>query len=345
MTDAKLPGFVERDVDLASRNTLALPGRAAYYAEIHSTSQLATLAEVAGQLPPRRFVLGGGSNLLLTGDYDGLVLQMAIPGRELAGEDSEAWYVRVGAGENWNEFVDWTLDQGWPGLENLALIPGSVGAAPVQNIGAYGAEVRDCLHSLTLFDFETGSIRRFTSAECTFGYRDSVFKRQLKNRAVILDVTFALPKRWQPNTGYSDVATELAARGIATPTPRQLCDAIVAIRQRKLPDPARLGNAGSFFKNPVVSAAQKQALAARFPQLVSYQQQDGSHKLAAGWLVDQAGWKGKVEGRAGVSETQALVLVNRGGANGKEIAQLAQAIAADVQAKFGVALEAEPLIL
>ncbi|MBS1187356.1 MAG: murB [Burkholderiaceae bacterium] len=341
----KAPLTIERDVSLRELNTFGIDVRTRALLRVTDAAQLAAVRNEAELAALPRLVLGGGSNVLLTGDFDGLVLLMANRGIEITGEDEQAVYVRAAAGENWHEFVLWTLNKELAGLENLALIPGSVGAAPVQNIGAYGAEVRDCLHSLTLFDFETGSIRRFTSAECTFGYRDSVFKRQLKNRAVILDVTFALPKRWQPNTGYSDVATELAARGIATPTPRQLCDAIVAIRQRKLPDPARLGNAGSFFKNPVVSAAQKQALAARFPQLVSYQQQDGSHKLAAGWLVDQAGWKGKVEGRAGVSETQALVLVNRGGANGKEIAQLAQAIAADVQAKFGVALEAEPLIL
>ncbi|MBS1169329.1 MAG: murB [Burkholderiaceae bacterium] len=341
----KAPLTIERNASLRDCNTFGIDVCAHALLRVTDPTQLATVRNEPELAAMPRLVLGGGSNVLLTGDFSGLVLLMANRGIALEGEDEQAVYVRAAAGENWHEFVLWTLDQGLAGLENLALIPGSVGAAPVQNIGAYGAEVRDCLHSLTLFDFDTGSIRRFSNAECAFGYRDSVFKRQLKNRAVILDVTFALPKRWQPNTGYADVAAELAARGIAQPTPRQICDAIIAIRQRKLPDPARLGNAGSFFKNPAVSDAQKQALAVRFPQLVSYAQEDGSHKLAAGWLVDQAGWKGKIEGRAGVSETQALVLVNRGGASGQEIAQLAQAIAADVQAKFGVALEAEPLII
>ena len=201
------------------------------------------------------------------------------------------------------------------------------------------------MHSLTAFDFETGSVRTFLNAECSFGYRDSIFKHALRDRAVILDVTFALPKRWQPNIVYADVTQELAERGVKQPSARDISEAVIAIRTRKLPDPAVLGNAGSFFKNPVVTPAQKEALTTRYPQLVSYLQADGSYKLAAGWLVDQAGWKGKVAGAAGVSATQALVLVNRGGASGQDVAQLAQAIREDVAAKFGVELEVEPVIV
>jgi len=348
MTDAKLPGFVERDVDLASRNTLALPGRAAYYAEIHSTSQLATLAEVAGQLPPRRFVLGGGSNLLLTGDYDGLLLQMAIAGRELAGEDSEAWYVRAGAGENWHEFVDWTLAQGWSGLENLALIPGSVGAAPVQNIGAYGIEVAERFHCLSAYDMRSGETVRFDREQCCFDYRDSVFKQNgdhLNARYAITDVTFRLPKAWRPVTRYTDVDAELAARSVGQPDARVIFAAIVAIRQRKLPDPAQLPNAGSFFHNPVVAAATADRLLANHPGLPCYAQPDGRSKLAAGWLIERAGWKGRDLGPVGMFEKQALVLVNRGGATGNDVVALMRAVQRDVHEKFGVDLTPEPIML
>jgi len=348
MSGVSLPDFVERDVDLASRNTLALPGRAAFYARISSAEQLAQLTRLAGQLPPRRFVLGGGSNLLLTGDYDGLVLQMAIPGRELAGEDSEAWYVRVGAGENWNEFVDWTLDQGWPGLENLALIPGSVGAAPVQNIGAYGSEAGERIHSLLACDTRSGETLRFDREQCRFGYRDSVFKQSgdhLSGRLAITEVTFRLPKSWLPVTRYGEVEAELAAREIASPDARQIFDAIVAIRRRKLPDPAQLANAGSFFHNPLVDAASAQRLLAAHPGLPCHAQPDGRSKLAAGWLIERAGWKGRNLGPVGMYERQALVLVNRGGATGGDVVALMRAVQRDVRQQFGVDLTPEPVVL
>jgi UDP-N-acetylmuramate dehydrogenase len=292
-----------------------------------------------------RLVLGGGSNVLFTRDFAGLVLHMRSIGIEIVGEDADVTYVRAAAGENWHRFVQWTLMQGLNGLENLSLIPGSVGAAPIQNIGAYGVEVKDCFHALTAFDFETGKILALGKPDCRFGYRDSVFKNGLRDRAVILDVTFALPKRWQPNLRYADVAQELHARGLAAPTARDISEAVIAIRTRKLPDPAVIGNAGSFFKNPVVPAMQRDALLARHPQLVSYAQPDGSFKLAAGWLIDQCGWKGKSIGAAGVYEKQALVLVNRGGASGPDIVRLAEAIQADVSARFGVMLEPEPVFV
>jgi UDP-N-acetylmuramate dehydrogenase len=300
------------------------------------------MAQSAG-LP--RFVLGGGSNIVLRDDYPGLVLHMGIKGMELIGEDDRAFYVKAGAGESWHVFVLWTLAQGWGGLENLSLIPGSVGAAPIQNVGAYGIEVKDRLHALTAFDFDSGETFTLTNAECEFAYRDSVFKHRLCDRAAVLDVTFALPKAWQPNTSYADVSRELHDRGIAAPTARDISDAVIAIRSRKLPDPARIGNAGSFFKNPIVPAAKREQLLAAFPQLVSYPQADGSYKLAAGWLIEQCGWKGKSVGAAGVYERQALVLVNRGGARGKDILNLAQAIRNDVSARFGVDLEMEPVLV
>lgn len=250
MDHAELPEFVERDADLRRRNTLALPGRAALYAHITTPEQLAALAEHYAPGDRRCFVLGGGSNLVLSGTdghFDGLVLHMAIPGRTLAAEDDDAWYVRAGAGENWHDFVQWTLAQGWPGLENLSLIPGTVGAAPIQNIGAYGLEAGERFHALTAFDMQTGETVRFDRTACRFGYRDSVFKQEgwhLDGRFVITDVTFRLPKRWQPLTGYADIARELAAQNITEPNARQIADAVIAVRQRKLPDPARIPNTG-----------------------------------------------------------------------------------------------------
>ena len=348
MAGATLPDFVERDVDLAARNTLALPGRAALYAEVQTTDQLAQLARLAGQLPERRFVLGGGSNLLLSGDYDGLVLRMAIFGRKLVGEDSEAWYVRAGAGENWHQFVDWTLAQGWPGLENLALIPGTVGAAPVQNIGAYGVEVAERIDSLNAVDTRSGETVRFDRAQCRFGYRDSVFKQSgdhLTGRLAITAVTFRLPKSWRAVTRYGEVEGELAARSIDSPDARQVFDAIVAIRRRKLPDPAQLPNAGSFFHNPVVDAATAQRLLADHPGLPCYAQADGRSKLAAGWLIERAGWKGRDLGPVGMYEKQALVLVNRGRATGSDVVALMRAVQRDVREQFGVDLTPEPVVL
>lgn len=341
----KLPDFVECNVDLAQRTTLALAGRAALYCEIVSGQQLAALATGA---PERCFVLGGGSNLVLTGDFDGLVLHMAIPGRERVGEDSEAWYVRAGAGEHWHDFVQWTLAQGWPGLENLSLIPGTVGAAPVQNIGAYGLEVCERFHSLTAIDRQRGAVRIFDRATCRFGYRDSVFKQEgwhLDGRFVITEVTFRLPKDWTPLTRYADVAAELDANGIRNPHAQQIADAVIAVRQRKLPDPAKVPNAGSFFHNPVVDQRLAGQLASLHPGLPTYPQADGRVKLAAGWLIEQSGWKGRDLGRVGMYEKQALVLVNRGRATGPEVIALMQAVQYAVRQKFGIELTPEPIFL
>jgi len=299
-------------------------------------------AELAG-LP--RLVLGGGSNILLTGDYPGVVLHIAMQGIAIAGEDDVATYVRAAAGERWHQLVLWTLAHGLGGLENLSLIPGSVGAAPIQNIGAYGAELKDAFHCATVLDLESGAVTVLDKAACAFGYRDSIFKQALHGRAVIVDVTFALPKHWQPNLRYAELSQEVAARGIERPTAKDISDAVIAIRTRKLPDPAVIGNAGSFFKNPVVPAAQRHALLERYPQLVSYLQPDGSYKLAAGWLIDQCGWKGRSLGAAGVYEKQALVLVNRGGASGQEVLHLARKIQDDVLERFGVRIAPEPVFV
>ncbi|MDR0379058.1 MAG: UDP-N-acetylmuramate dehydrogenase [Candidatus Accumulibacter sp.] len=335
MTDS-FSGF-----SLAACNTLALPGRAARYMRITSVKQLAVLAG-------RRFVLGGGSNLVVSGDFDGLVLHVAIPGRTLVGEDADAWYVRVGAGENWHDFVQWTLAQGWPGLENLSLIPGTAGAAPIQNIGAYGLEVGERFHSLTAFDTESGEYVCFDRAACRFGYRDSVFRREgwhLTGRFVITGVAFRLPKRWRPRVDYGDVAAELAERGIMRADARQIADAIIALRRRKLPDPARLPNAGSFFRNPLVDTGTADRLRAAHPDIPCHPQTEGRIKLAAAWLIERAGWRGRNLGPVGMYEKQALVLVNRGGATGADVLALARAVQRDVHESFGVDLVPEPVLL
>ncbi|WP_236593708.1 UDP-N-acetylmuramate dehydrogenase [Burkholderia gladioli] len=335
------------DYPLREHNSFGFAVRARWAARVDTPAGFAAAARDprAAGLPV--LVLGGGSNVVFTGDLDALVLINGVRGRALLREDDEAWYVEAGGGENWHEFVAWTLDAGMPGLENLALIPGTVGAAPIQNIGAYGIEMRERFASLKAVELATGEIVEFDAAACAFGYRDSVFKQAARDRFAIVSVTFRLPKRWTPRCNYADVSREFAARGIAPAeaTPRDVFDAVVAIRRAKLPDPAVLGNAGSFFKNPVIEAGQFAALQQREPDLVSYPQPDGRVKLAAGWLIDRCGWKGRALGAAAVHDRQALVLVNRGGATGAEILALARAIQADVRARFGVELEAEPVAI
>jgi UDP-N-acetylmuramate dehydrogenase len=336
---------IEHDVSLQAFNTFGLAARASHYLRVTDPAQLDALRAEAALAGLPRFVLGGGSNVLLTRDVDALVLHMAIAGREIVGEQDGKVLVRAGAGENWHAFVDYTLAQGLGGLENLSLIPGTVGAAPIQNIGAYGLEIKDVFHALTVFDLDSGARRTLTGADCRFGYRDSIFKHAAGARLVVLDVTFALPRAWQPNLRYAELAQALEAAGVAAPTPRQVSDTVVAIRRRKLPDPAEIGNAGSFFKNPVVPGKQCRELLTRFPQLVHHVQPDGSEKLAAGWLIDQCGWKGRQLGAAGVYPKQALVLVNNGGATGAEVLALARAIQQDVLQRFGVELEPEPVFM
>lgn len=336
---------LQYDLSLRALNTFGIEARARAYLAVEGVDTLRALRQDAALMALPRLVLGGGSNLLLTQDFPGLVLHMQGRGIAITGEDDDFTYVRAAAGENWHAFVQWTLAQGLGGLENLSLIPGSVGAAPIQNIGAYGIEIKDRFHSLLAFDLRSGELLTLDRAACQFGYRDSVFKQALRDHVVVLEVSFALPKRWQPNANYADVAQALQQQGITQPGPRDIAAAVIAIRTRKLPDPARIGNAGSFFKNPIVSASQRDALVARHADLVSYRQDDGSYKLAAGWLIDRCGWKGRSLGRAGVYEQQALVLVNRGGASGAEVAQLARAIQDDVLARFGVQLEPEPVFI
>lgn len=340
---------IVHDQPLAGLNTFRIPAMARRYLRVTSAGQLTAVRADPALAALPRLVLGGGSNLLFTQDFDGLVLHMAGQGREVLGEQGGKILVRAQAGENWHAFVQYTLEQGLGGLENLSLIPGTVGAAPIQNVGAYGVETKDVFHSLTAFDMASGEIRTLDAAACCFGYRDSIFKHADGRDLIVLDVTFALPAAWQPNLRYAELANAVQEAGleggITAPTPRAIGRLVEAIRRRKLPDPAEIGNAGSFFKNPVVSGEECRILLETYPNLVHHAQPDGSEKLAAGWLIDQCGWKGKHIGPAGVYHKQALVLVNLGGAVGTDVVRLAQAIQADVAARYGVALEPEPVFI
>jgi UDP-N-acetylmuramate dehydrogenase len=336
---------LRQDVALDSFNTLRLPARAAWFAAVDSVDGLRAVLDDPRVQGLPRLVIGGGSNLVLAGDFAGLVLHVAFHGRSCVQQDEGAFYIRAGGGENWHDFVRWTLEMGWPGLENLSLIPGTVGAAPVQNIGAYGLEMAEYFYSLRAYDLDTGKTVGFDKRDCAFGYRDSFFKQAGKGRYLIAAVTFRLPKKWKPVTGYADVSRELEVQGIAVPTPLQLSDAVIAVRRRKLPDPAEIGNAGSFFKNPVVSADDHARLVAAHPGLPSYPQADGGVKLAAGWLIEQAGWKGRCLGPVGCYEKQALVLVNHGGATGADVLAVSAAVRSDVRVRFGVDLEPEPVFV
>jgi UDP-N-acetylmuramate dehydrogenase len=349
--------LVENNAALQPHNTFGIAARAQWLARVQSEADVQALFQRPDWATTPRFILGGGSNLVITGDVKALVIKMDIMGKRLVEDAPKGWLVEAGAGENWHSFVQWTLEQGWPGLENMALIPGTVGASPVQNIGAYGVELQDRFHSLDAIDLETGQTFTLQAAQCGFGYRDSVFKHApgdsrsfgLAGRAVIIRVRFWLPKPWRPVLGYLDLERKMAETGIHAPDAQQIFDWVVAIRRAKLPDPAVIGNAGSFFKNPTVTPEQCEDIIARDPKVVHYPMPDGSIKLAAGWLIDACGWKGKTMGHAGVYEKQALVLVNRGTAEhpctGGEVMTLAKAIQTSVYERFGIRLEPEPVVL
>ena len=336
---------VQLRASLRSHNSFGLPAVAATLVRLASEADVRRVVDhpVYGRAP--KFILGGGSNVVLTRDIDAVVLKVEVMGRRLVAESPQAIVVEAGAGEAWHALVAWTLQQGWPGLENLALIPGSVGASPVQNIGAYGVELKDRFHSLDAVDLVTGRTVTLGPEECRFSYRDSVFKHYLAGKSVITRVRFRLPKPWQPVLGYLDLERKMAETGDREPTAQTIFNWVCAIRSAKLPDPAVIGNAGSFFKNPVVSEEQCRDIIGRDPEIVHYPMPDGSVKLAAGWLIDACGWKGKTVGRAGVYEKQALVLVNRGGASGAEVVTLARAIQESVYGRFGIRLESEPIIV
>ncbi|MDR5855297.1 UDP-N-acetylmuramate dehydrogenase [Caballeronia sp. LZ062] len=344
MSDAFFPApALFADYSLRPHNTFGFDVRARHAMQIGSVEAAAALATDTRIAGMPRLVLGGGSNVVLTRDFDGVALIVGIMGKRVIGEDEDAYLVEAGAGENWHAFVAWTLAHGMPGLENLALIPGTVGAAPIQNVGAYGLEMGERFERLHAVELATGARVEFDRDACAFGYRDSFFKRAGRGRFLITSVVFRLPKAWTPRADYADVARAL--EGASACNAQAIFDAVIAVRRAKLPDWTLLGNAGSFFKNPVVNAEAFDALRAREPGVVSYAQPDGSVKLAAGWLIDQCGWKGRGIGGAAVHERQALVLVNRGGATGAQVLQLAEAIKRDVLGRFGVELEMEPVVV
>lgn len=334
-----------RDADLTARTSLRVPARAAWLVEVAEPAALpAVLADPRvgdGEL----LVLGGGSNLLFAADLEGVALALTCAAVSVVADDGDAVVVRAGAGRGWHDFVLHTLTLGLSGLENLSLIPGTVGAAPIQNIGAYGVELDQRVHTVEAWDRDAGALVRLAAADCGFAYRDSRFKRET-GRWIVTAVEFALMRRPRLELSYTGIGDALAAMGIDAPTPAEVSEAVCRIRTRKLPDPALLANAGSFFKNPIVPAARAGALATAHPGMPTFDAGvPGRRKLSAAWLIDACGWKGHRDGDAGVAPGHALVLVNHGGASGAELLALARRIAASVQSEFGVALEPEPRLV
>lgn len=326
-------------------HTFGLTAHARRLVTVRSEAELQEAVRQCRHAGERLHILGEGSNTVFVGDVADCVIRVGLMGREWLQPDADAWRLRVAAGENWHALVEWTLLQDRPGLENLALIPGSVGACPVQNIGAYGLEVMERIESVRVMFLDTLEFAELSAAECQFSYRDSVFKQALAGRVVITAVTFRLPRQWQAIASYADVARYLGQRSVASASPRDVFNAVVAVRTTKLPDPRVQGNAGSFFKNPIVAADCAARLQAQWPELVSYPQPDGRVKLAAGWLIDRAGLKGYAVGGAAVSDRQALVLLNRGRATAADLAGLVAHVQATVKTLFGVELEPEPVMV
>jgi UDP-N-acetylmuramate dehydrogenase len=335
---------IVESASLTGRNTFRVPARAALLLDVRNPAALAELFGYAALKTQPVLVLGEGSNILFTRDWPGVVLSMATRGIQVVDDDGEHARVRVEAGENWNDFVHWAVGHGYAGLENLVLIPGTVGAAPIQNIGAYGVEVREFIAAVEAWDREAGALVRLANAECAFAYRDSVFKQQ-RERYVVTAVEFDLPRRRELRTDYAGVGDELAALGITTPTPAAVAEAIARLRTRKLPDPALIGNAGSFFKNPLVERTVADRLRAEHPALPAWPAGAAQTKLSAAWLIEACGFKGLREGDAAVSERHALVLVNHGHATGAQLWALAERIRAGVRARFGVEIEPEPRVV
>jgi len=333
---------VQQNISLKPYNTFGIDVKANRFIEITDKLQLKAVLE-KNSLP--LLILGGGSNLLLTKDFEGLVIKNNIKGIDILEEDNQSIILKVGAGEIWHQFVMYSIEKGYCGIENLSLIPGNVGASPMQNIGAYGVEVKDLITQVEAVNLKDFSIKYFSNAECNFGYRTSVFKTTEKGKYFITAVTFKLSKTPNLNTSYGAIEGELNERGISNPTIKDVSDAVIAIRQSKLPDPLEIGNSGSFFKNPVVKESVKNKILENFENAPNYPQADGTYKMAAGWLIEQCGWKGKRIGDYGVHDKQALVLVNHGGAKGGDIYQLSEDIIQSVQQKFNITLEREVNII
>lgn len=331
---------LQENISLKPFTTFGINHKAKFFTKVGTLSELKAALHAAKEKKIPVFILGGGSNILLTQDIDGLVIKLEIKGINLVREEGDQLWVEVGAGEVWHELVMHSIEQEWAGLENLSLIPGTVGASPMQNIGAYGVEIKDVFENLEALHRETLELHSFDSNGCQFGYRESVFKQALKEQYVITSVTFRLSKKPRFNLEYGAIREVLSAKGIDQPSIRDVSNAVIQIRQSKLPDPKEIGNAGSFFKNPTIPTSQFNRLKASYPSIPGYLGTDGV-KVAAGWLIEQAGWKGRRIGNIGVHAKQALVLVNYGGGSGEEIKKLAQQIQASVFEKFGIQLHPE----
>ncbi|WP_224489793.1 UDP-N-acetylmuramate dehydrogenase [Robertkochia flava] len=328
-----------KNISLKPYNTFGIDVRASQFVSVTTADELrkALLADI-----PRKFILGGGSNMLLTRNIEALVIHIGLKGIEITEKNDQYALVKVGAGENWHQFVQWAIAHDLGGVENLSLIPGNTGTAPVQNIGAYGVELKDVFHSCEAMEISTGHLKTFYLEDCAFGYRDSVFKRHLKDQYVITSVTFELTTTHHLlHTGYGAISSELEKAGIAKPGIREISKAVIAIRESKLPDPAKLGNSGSFFKNPVIGESRFRQLQADYPEMPHYPAGTGLIKVPAGWLIEQCGLKGYRKGDAGVHKNQALVLVNYGNATGAELYDLSCYIQDQVRNKFGITIEAE----
>lgn len=331
---------IHNNFSLKKYNTFGIEAKAKQFVAVHSVAELKTILQ---QHPDeKKFILGGGSNMLLTKDVDALVIHVDLKGKKVISEDDDFVTVEAQAGENWHEFVLWTIGQGFGGLENMSLIPGNVGTTPIQNIGAYGTEIKDTFISCEAMEIATQNLRTFGNAECRFGYRESVFKQELKDRYVITSVVFKLTKRnHKINTSYGDITSELAKNNIQDPGLKDVSNAVIAIRQSKLPDPKELGNSGSFFKNPIVPKSEFEKIHAKFPEMKFFPVSETEVKVPAGWLIEQAGFKGRRFGDAGIHKNQALVLVNYGNATGQEILDVSKQIQKTILEKFGIAIEAE----
>ncbi|MDQ3072564.1 MAG: UDP-N-acetylmuramate dehydrogenase [Bacteroidota bacterium] len=344
MTSVQLPAVRER-VSLAPYNTFGINISAAHFIEVTSKAHVLALCADKRLSAMSRLVLGGGSNILFTQDFDGLVVLNRLKGLEIISETDEFAIIRAGSGEVWHELVKYSLDKGLNGIENLSLIPGTVGAAPIQNIGAYGVELKEVFHSLEAIDLQSCSPISFVAADCRFGYRDSIFKREGKGRYFITSVSLKLSKVPKLDLSYGAIVKTLSEMGISSPDASAVSEAVCRIRRSKLPDPAVLGNAGSFFKNPEIPAAQYQMLKEINTAIPGYAVEGGNIKVPAGWLIEQCGWKGKKVGNTGAHKDQALVLVNYGNASGNEVAALSAEIRRSVLQKFGIPIEPEVNIL
>jgi UDP-N-acetylmuramate dehydrogenase len=337
--------LVQTDVDLKPFNTLNISAKARYFASVRSESELKNILRDPHTADLKIYILGAGSNVLFTDDVDGLILRIEIEGREVIKETDEYVWLKVGAGENWHETVRYCVEKGWGGIENLSLIPGTVGAAPIQNIGAYGVELSDVFEWLEGVDIEGRETRRYNSKECKFGYRDSIFKGELKGIVIVTSVVLKLSKNPELNTSYGAIQSMLKEREITNPDIRDISDIVIDIRNSKLPDPNTLGNAGSFFKNPVVPDTVYERIKEQYAGVPGYPVNENKVKIPAGWLIEETGWKGKVVGDTGTYKQQALVIVNHGNATGQEILELASEIRATVKDQFGIELVPEVNII